>query len=76
MTAPDPRDAEIAALREEIAELRARIAALEDFVGLGGRAASAPPPDLSDPFAGAAPDEADAIEPGEPWDLMPPGAER
>jgi hypothetical protein len=64
MSAPDPRDAEIAALREEIAELRARIAALEDFVGLGGRAASAPP------------DEATAaIEPGAPWDLKPPGAE-
>jgi hypothetical protein len=64
MTAPDPRDAEIEALREEIAELRARIGALEDFVGLGGRAAAAPPDEPKT-----------AIEPGAPWDLKPPGAE-
>lgn len=67
--APDPRDAEIAALREEIAELRARVGALEDLVGLGGRAAAAPPDE-------AEPDEAAGIEPGEPWDLRPPGGER
>ncbi|WP_372618433.1 hypothetical protein [Falsiroseomonas sp.] len=62
---------EIARLREEVAELRARIAALEDYVGLHGREAAAPPPMAAppgdfDPFA-------PSIEPSEPWGLKPPG---
>lgn len=61
MSAPDPRDAEIAQLRAEIAEVLARLAALEDFVGMGGHAAAAPPDDA-----------VSEIEPGESWGLRPP----
>ncbi len=58
---PDPRE-EIAALRAEIAELRARIVALENL--LGSAAAAAPEE--------APPDMVASIEAQEPWGLRPP----
>jgi hypothetical protein len=62
---PDPAE-ELARLRDEIAELRHRIERLEDFVGMRQRAAR-PKMDEDE----AAPDA--GIEPGEPWNLGPPG---
>jgi hypothetical protein len=68
MTTPDPRDAEIAALREEIEELRARLRAIERQLGIGQRKRAKPPMrEDQPPEAG--------IEPGEPWGLKPPGTE-
>lgn len=64
---PDPAE-ELARLREEIAELRHRIERLEEFLGLRQHQRATPPKmdeDAAEPEAG--------IEPGEPWNLGPPG---
>ena len=68
MSAPEPpSDAEIAELRAAVDRLEREVRDLRDMLGQVWQR-------VFPPMAGP-PDEADAIEPGEPWDLKPPGGQ-